>query len=181
MKSIQQQKKELRNKIRSLKKLQSEVDRKMQSGAILAKLEKTALFKKAKTVLLYWSMPDEVHTHDFIEKWRREKTVLLPVVDGDLLKIRQYSGKSAMKPGEQFNIPEPNGPDFDNTSSIDLIIVPGMAFDSQCNRLGRGRGFYDKLLSSANAYKIGICFNYQYVNEVPIEEHDFKMELIIKQ
>ena len=72
---------------------------------------------------------------------------------------------------------EPIGDIF--TGIIDLIIVPGLVFDKKLNRLGFGMGYYDKYLNSHNIYKIGLCFNEQIVDFVPVESHDIKMNMII--
>ncbi|HQG08910.1 MAG TPA: 5-formyltetrahydrofolate cyclo-ligase, partial [Dysgonamonadaceae bacterium] len=68
--------------------------------------------------------------------------------------------------------------DFD---SIDLIIVPGVAFDRKLNRLGRGKGYYDRLLSQLKSPKIGICFDFQLLESIPVEDWDIKMDMIVAQ
>ena len=70
--------------------------------------------------------------------------ILLPVVKGETLIIRPYS-PGEMKPGS-FGIAEPTGEDITDLSIIDMVIVPGVGFDPKGNRLGRGKGFYDRLL-----------------------------------
>jgi 5-formyltetrahydrofolate cyclo-ligase len=85
-----------------------------------------------------------------------------------------------MKPGEQFGILEPSGSEFNDRASIDLIIVPGIAFDQNNYRMGRGRGYYDKLLETTKAVRMGVCFNFQYLENIPVEMHDLPMDLVIK-
>ncbi|EJW97620.1 5-formyltetrahydrofolate cyclo-ligase, partial [gut metagenome] len=63
----------------------------------------------------------------------------------------------------------------------DIIIVPGVAFDKNRNRMGRGRGFYDRLLSDVNATKIGICFGFQISEDIPVEPFDKKMDMVITE
>ena len=127
-----------------------------QSAEILAALEAHPAFRAAGTVLLYHSLPDEVDTHGFIARWMDRKRLLLPVVHGDGLLLRQCS------------------------NATDLAVVPGVAFDRQGNRLGRGKGYYDRLLPHLpTAYKIGICFPYQLVNDIPTDAHDIRMDEII--
>lgn len=62
---------------------------------------------------------------------------------------------------------------------IDVILVPGVAFDAYGNRLGRGKGYYDKILKQTNAYKIGVCFDFQFIENVPTEVHDVKMDKVV--
>lgn len=148
----------------------------------MAQVEKLEQFQNAHTVLLYWSMDDEVQTHDFVNRWYREKRLLLPCVDGDNLRLRQYTGPECMQAGEQFGIGEPTGPEFTDLESIDMIIVPGVAFDQEGNRMGRGRGFYDRLLSSTpDAFKVGVAFGFQIVEQVPTEPFDIKMNIVIHE
>ena len=149
---------------------------------MLEKLEQHPKFASARTVLLYYSLDDEVQTHDFVEKWHRQKTVLLPVVKGDELELRIYTGRQNLKTGEAYHIEEPKGEAFTAYEKIDFAIIPGVSFDAQGNRLGRGKGYYDRLLPRIpSAYKVGICFPFQIVEEVPAEPFDIRMDEIITQ
>ncbi|MBO4589118.1 MAG: 5-formyltetrahydrofolate cyclo-ligase [Bacteroidales bacterium] len=173
-------KKELRIQIRAAKKAVPFCEKLSRSRAIMSKVEELDRFREAKVVLLYWSMEDEVQTHDFVEKWYKSKTILLPCVDGDDLRLRQYTGADCMREGEQFGIGEPTGEEYTDLESVDAIIVPGVAFDKEGHRMGRGRGFYDRLLKSTpNAYKIGVCFDFQMVENVPVEPHDVMMDRVV--
>lgn len=133
----------------------------------------------AHTVLLYHSLPDEVDTHDFIRRWAGQKRILLPVVKGEDLELRPYTGDNCLAEGA-FHIDEPTGPAFTDYVAIDLAIIPGVAFDRQGNRLGRGKGYYDRLLPRLeNTYKIGLCFPCQLVDRIPAEAHDVKMDEVL--
>ncbi|MGP1514416.1 MAG: 5-formyltetrahydrofolate cyclo-ligase [Bacteroidales bacterium] len=176
---IKQEKKELRKIIREKKKIYSTLKKKVSSYPIFECIERTKVFRKANYILMYWSMEDEVFTHDFINKWYKNKSILLPCVVGNDLVLKQYGGLESMIEGEQFSILEPQGEIFQNYSAIDLMIIPGVAFDTEKRRLGRGRGFYDRLLKTHDCCKIGICFDFQLVKKVPVEEFDIKMDKII--
>ena len=79
-----------------------------------------------------------------------------------------------------FHILEPQGAPFTDSDAIDIVLVPGMAFDAAGHRLGRGRGYYDRLLAAHPAWhKVGVCFPFQRVAEVPIDAHDVSMDEII--
>ncbi len=174
------QKKQLRKIVREQKKTFSEKDKTYQSYTIFKKIEILPVFKKASNILLYWSMNDEVTTHNFVQKWYKTKTILLPVVDGEFLRIKKFEGMETMQKGERFGILEPVGLNFTELENIEIIIVPGIAFDKKNNRMGRGRGYYDKLLEKTKALKIGVCFDFQYFDTVPVEDHDSPMDLVIK-
>ena len=166
--------------MRELKRQLTPEEKLRRSRLIMEQVQQLPAFRKAKVVLLYWSMADEVQTHDFVEKWYRDKVLLLPCVDGDDLVLRQYTGPECLVAGEQFGIGEPTGPVWDNLDSVELIVVPGVAFDRRNNRMGRGRGFYDRMLKSTpNAIKIGIAYRFQVLEEIPVEAFDVPMDLII--
>lgn len=151
-----------------------------KTDKLLKHIETHPAFLKAGCVLLYHSLPDEVYTHAFVEKWKDSKTILLPVVVGDNLKLRKYSGKQDMKKGS-YGIEEPVGETFTNYEEIDLAIIPGVGFDARGNRLGRGKGYYDRLLPKLKAHKIGICFSFQIIEEIPIEEFDIMMDEVLTE
>ena len=154
--------------------------RKLQSANILTALEAHPAFRAANTVLLYHSLNDEVDTHEFIRKWSNKKRILLPVVVGDDLELRIYTGPENMSICGVYGIEEPTGEAFTDYAAIDFIVVPGVAFDAKGNRLGRGKGYYDRLLPRIpSAYKAGICFPFQLVEEVPAESFDVRMDIII--
>lgn len=176
------EKAEVRKKIRELKREVPLEEKIRRSEVIMRQVESLPAFQQAQTVLLYWSMADEVQTHAFVEKWYKDKVLLLPCVDGDDLRLRQYTGPECMVEGEQFGIGEPTGPEFTDLDSVELIMVPGVAFDHQGNRMGRGRGFYDRLLKSTpNALKVGVAFDFQMLEEIPVEEFDVKMDKVISE
>lgn len=168
-------KKEIRNAISERKKEYSEDDLKQMSLKLMDRLEENVIFKCAKTVMLYYSLPDEVYTHDFIEKWYRDKTILLPVISGDNIILKVYKGIDFMAKGA-YNIDEPQGEEFKCLTDIDMVIVPGVAFDNKGNRLGRGKGYYDRFLNGIRTFKIGICFDFQMCKEIPINDLDIPMD-----
>ena len=177
---MKERKKELRKRVAQLK-TQHKSSATQQSVEILAALEAHPAFRAADTVLLYHSLKDEVDTHEFIRKWSRLKRILLPVVVGDDLELRVYTGPDDLAIGA-YGIEEPTGSRFTDYAAIGFIAVPGVAFDRNGNRLGRGKGYYDRLLPRIPAaYKAGICFPYQLVEEVPAEPFDIRMDEIITQ
>ena len=173
-------KKALRDETISLTKVYSEKELYEFSNEIFRKLEQMQFFEKSKCILAYYSFHGEVHTHDFIEKYVEKKKIILPVVENDKLVLREYRGKNDLKKST-YGILEPTGPDFTNFSEIDLAIVPGRMFDRNLNRLGRGKGYYDRLLTNISGYLVGICYSFQIIDEVPIEPHDFPMNCVISQ
>ena len=172
-------KSELRKVIAQKKKNCSHEQLKEWSSSLLKKLEVHPAFVRAKTVLLYYSLPDEVQTHDFVERWKDKKQIILPVVVGPTkLELRRYTGKQDLVKGA-YGIEEPAGKTFEAFQEIDLAIIPGVGFDAKGNRLGRGKGYYDRLLPQINAPKIGICFKFQLVDDIPTDSFDYPMDEVI--
>ncbi len=168
---------ELRSYIKTLKKQHSKEELLEQSKLILNKLENHKSFKEAEIVMLYSSLPDEVDTHDFLERWRNEKKIILPTVVGDDIIPVELSKETDFAIGD-FNILEPQNEPYDG--SYDLIIVPGVAFDRNGNRIGRGKGYYDRFLCKhLDVKRIGICFDFQLIDNVPTEDNDIKMNEVI--
>ncbi len=175
---MKEQKYLLRKKIKTeLCKLTDE-EKKYQSEVILKKLENLPEFQSAKIILMYWSLPNEVDTRSFIEKWSQQKTILLPVIQENEIVLRYFTDHSCLITGK-FNICEPATAEFCNFASIDLCIIPGIAFDSRGNRLGKGKGFYDQFLPKITSKKIGICFGIQFIEDIPHDDWDVKMDLVL--
>jgi len=174
------EKKQIRKLIAEKKKLYSENTIISYSEKLFTHIESLEIFHQAKTVLLYYSLKDEVNTHFFIEKWGERKTILLPVVDGEKLLLKIYKNNNDLKIGA-FGIKEPIGKIFSDYEKIDLAIIPGVSFDEKGNRLGRGKGYYDRLLPNIKAFKIGVCFDFQVNCKIPTESHDTKMDMIITE
>ncbi|WP_235782338.1 5-formyltetrahydrofolate cyclo-ligase [Phocaeicola paurosaccharolyticus] len=166
----------LRQQIKDRKRCHQKEQLSIWSLELLKKIETIAAFKEAATVLLYYSIADEVQTAEFIKRWCKEKCILLPVICGDELVLRKYVNEEKLTDQNSFRIKEPSGNDFTEFDKIDIAIIPGMAFDRNHNRLGRGKGFYDRLLPKIKAPKIGICFSFQVVDEVPVDELDIPLD-----
>ena len=123
--------------------------------------------------MLFYSLPDEPDTHRLCEILSESKTVLLPVVEADHLVIRQFTGEESLRSGA-YSIKEPTGPIFEQIENIDFALIPGVAFTAEGYRLGRGGGFYDRLLASAQwkAYTLGCCYPFQVLPDLPLKPHD---------
>ncbi|MGN1214127.1 MAG: 5-formyltetrahydrofolate cyclo-ligase [Bacteroidaceae bacterium] len=151
------------------------------SNKILAKVEELPEFRNAEVVLAYFSLVDEVSTHTWVDRWSHEKTILLPKVVGDSLTIHKYSGRDSLSTGS-FGILEPVTPCFTDFDEVDFVLVPGVAFDASGNRLGRGRGYYDRLfheLLPPSVMRVGVCFPFQLLPFVPTEPTDVPMHKVV--
>lgn len=174
-------KNELRQWIREQKRRYTADERAAFSASVWTRLERHPRFRAARTILLYHSLPDEVQTPGFLRRWGTDKQLLLPVVKGNDLELRSYTGEANLHTGA-YGISEPAGTAVTDYAAIDLAVVPGMAFDAAGNRLGRGKGYYDRLLTRlrrSGVYIIGVCFDFQKVETVPCEPHDVRMDEVL--
>ncbi len=170
-------KEDIRRKIKAQKALLNDDERKAAAERAFALLEKTAAFVMAENVLMYHSLPDELSTHSFLEKWNRRKRFFLPRVNGVNLDILPYD-RSTLRLGA-FQIEEPEGDNTVQMEHIDAVIVPSVAYDRKGNRVGRGKGYYDRLLADTAAVRIGMAYDFQLVDEIDVEPHDVGVDIII--
>ena len=155
----------------------TEDERLRKSAVICARVEAMPCFSDAVSVLMYWSMPGEVHTHALIKRWSTEKKILLPVIDGNNLRLVLFEGEQSLRKNAGMNLYEPTGSDC--PLPVELAIVPGIAFDRNNNRMGRGRGFYDRLLPHLQTHSIGVCFDFQLFDAIPFDKYDAKVDEIV--
>jgi 5-formyltetrahydrofolate cyclo-ligase len=133
-------------------------------------------------VAAYAALPGEPDLRPL--EWVGEKTVLLPRVDGKDLVFHAVSDPAQLKSGA-FGVMEPD-PDqcpVADPVSAEIIFIPGLAFTAEGLRLGRGRGFYDRLLAAlpADILRVGVCFAEQLMAELPSEPHDEEVDVVLSQ
>lgn len=172
-------KESIRTRVKARKSLLSAEDRALAAERLFRMLEQTAAFVMADHILMYHSLPDEVSTREFLDRWHSRKRFYLPRVNGVNLEILPYD-KSRLHLGA-FNIEEPDGDETADINDIELIIVPGVAFDGRGNRIGRGKGFYDRLLRDTHATTIGVAFECQMADDIEPDEHDVPVRLVITE
>jgi len=172
-------KKQLRQQIKQLKCMTPVSMRKVEADMVFNTIKEMPVWKQAQNILCYWSLPDELPTHDSVNQWLADgKCIYLPRVKGDNLEVVPYHGAQSLDDNNKFHIGEPVG-DAVDPSCIELIIVPAVALDSKRNRLGRGKGFYDRLLSDTHCPTIGVVCDFQLVEEVPVEPHDRPLDCVV--
>jgi 5-formyltetrahydrofolate cyclo-ligase len=139
-------------------------------------------FKSAHAVMFFASFRSEVDTIPMVRRALDEgKRVILPKVIGDELELFEIRNvDSDVFPGA-WGIPEPRGSAPVKLDELDVIIVPGAAFDERGNRLGYGAGFYDKLLSMFKKLTVAVAFDIQVVPMVPAAAHDVPVQKIVTE
>ena len=139
-------------------------------------------FKSARVILFFASFRSEVDTGPMIRRALTfGKRVVLPKVQGTELVLYEISDLDKdVSPGT-WGIPEPHEPRPVMLDEIDLIIVPGAAYDEQGNRVGYGAGFYDKLLPAFKKMTVALAFEIQIAPNVPSELHDIPIKKIVTE
>ncbi len=175
-------KEELRKEILKLRDQLIDSEHKIQSEIILKKLKEINHFKKAKKILFYFPIRKEVNTVPLIEKSFLSKEIFLPKIQKEKkISIHKVNSLRELEPGKH-NIPEPSDicKEIDS-SELDLVIMPGVAFNKKGVRIGYGGGYYDRFLKNTNCPKIALAYDFQIHENVPGEIHDEKVDLIITE
>ena len=152
-------------------------DNARRSERVQEHIVKSREFQSAKIVGAYFATGSEVKTDLLIgEAKRLGKVVALPRTEGDMINFYEMSSTDELVAG-RFGIMEP--PPEHPARRIDLLIIPGIAFDKQGYRLGYGKGYYDRYLSEKKSqFAIGLAYNFQLLESLPHDEHDAKMDAI---
>ena len=161
-----------------------------RSALTARRLAETEAWRRADAVLTFLSMPNELDTSAVIAAARAAgKRVAVPRIEGDDLHFRVLPKEADNLPRDRWGIPEPDP----SWQAIDLaragrvlVAAPGLAFDRQGNRLGRGKGYYDRFLAGARAAvksitAIGICLSGQIVEAVPHDDHDQVLDAVVTE
>jgi 5-formyltetrahydrofolate cyclo-ligase len=176
-------KQKIRSKMILKLKTQKEEDRNRKSGIVRNKLLRTQVFKKAKNVMFYIAFGGEVETADMIKEAKRlGKRVSVPVCKDRRITLRPcILDENAKLQKGPYGVCEPSTRRFVQPGDLDLVIVPGLAFDKKGNRLGRGKGCYDRFLKilPKEIPAIGLAFDFQILPALPVKTHDINIHRVI--
>ncbi|RJP27332.1 MAG: 5-formyltetrahydrofolate cyclo-ligase [Candidatus Omnitrophota bacterium] len=175
-------KQKLRSKILHKLKTQKEENREEKSAKIKQKLFKTSVFRRSKKIMFYISFDGEVDTKEMIKEAKKiGKIIAVPVsFFSKVIKPCILGAKPSLKRG-LYGVREPAIKKMIDKNELDLIIVPGLAFDKKGNRLGRGKGYYDSFLSCLpkHAKSIGLAFDFQILPSIPTTKRDIRVNKVI--
>lgn len=185
---VKKEKQEMRQKL--LKRLLSltKEEIKRRSKNVEDRLSELPIYRAAKVIMVYYPLQGEVNILDKIRKDMGSKRFCFPVMDLKAKNLRIFESTDL----DRDFIAGPWGvmqPDTKKTKEVDikevdLVIVPGLAFDKQKNRLGRGAGFYDRFLRNTilPIKKVGIAFEFQIQENLPINlSHDQKVDIVVSE
>ena len=139
-------------------------------------------YKKSNNVMFFVSYNGEVFTHEMIKEALKAKTIVVPKVENNQIVPSLILDFENLVPSGKFGILEPIEAMKIAHKNIGLVLVPGIAFDLQGNRIGYGLGFYDKFLRQVpKSVKIGLAFEFQIVDEIPHEGHDIPVDFVVTE
>lgn len=184
---VRQLKRQMRADAKARRAKQPDAER--LSREIFGRLAALPEYARARTVMIYLDIRDEVRTRWFVPKaWTDGKRVVVPYCEASELRLFRLDGFDELAPAA-MGILEPK-PELRGRSDktiepaeLDLIVAPGVAFDRRGARLGYGKGYYDRLLQRirGDATKAAVCFECQLVDEVPSLPHDVRMDVIVTE
>jgi len=173
-------KKALRAQIRAQKRAMTDTQIQEKSAALAQKFYDSPLYQAAKTIYGYLPYNQEVRTVPMLERALADgKQVAVPKVYGDEMRFILLTDLTAVESG-YANIPEPiaDGPVAQDPTA--LVLMPGLAFDPQGNRMGYGGGFYDRFLEQEpNHPTLALCYDFQMLPHLETEAHDIPVDVVL--
>lgn len=174
---LKRKKQEMRMLIQQKMNRLTDEERKAKSSELIQQLKQDEAFQKANVVMLYYPIQHEPDIRPLLEEYKDQKTLLLPIAHRKDIEMRRYIGRDYLHRG-RFGIPEPKGEPYKGEPEV--IVVPGVAFDEDNNRLGRGGGYYDRFLKRfRKATKIALAYDFQMVKKVPTASFDAKIDKVL--
>ncbi len=175
----------VRTEMRRLRQELAPADRGAWSRRIAERLWSLEAFTRGRRVLFYAAAGGEVETLPLLEQWiAGGRTVILPRVEGDGVTLVEVDRLEDLSPGyREILEPRLGAGRTVSWEEIEVALVPGLAFDLQGNRLGRGGGHYDRGLAriGRQALKIGLAFDFQIVERLPVEARDVPVDLVVTE
>ncbi len=154
--------------------------REITSMQIHENLKKNTIFTNAQNIACYFPIGSEVDTHGImLDILKKGKNLLLPKVIGDNIEFYIVPNLEKLEKGH-FEIMEPKD-NCEKAKKIDCVLIPTVGASKLGVRLGYGRGYYDKFLSSTDAVKISLTYSKQIIKSIPNDSHDIKMDWIVTE
>lgn len=170
-----------RKKMRDIRQNKDIVDLFKKSKDIILKLIDLEECKGPKSIVMYLSYGSEVMTFDTINlALITGMRVLVPYLVGNEMEVSEIKNLTELKITD-YGILEPINREKVRSDEIDIVVVPGIAFDEKGNRIGSGLGFYDRFLKKCNAIKIGIAFDFQIIDNIKPTKEDIPVDIIITE
>lgn len=168
-------KKEIRKKMLAIRRSLEDIYVREVSHIICEKLKKSPVYKEAESICLYMPINKEVDVTELLDTGN----IYIPKIIDKTMDFYLYEGNDSIEAGA-FGILEPTGKKMLKPDNKTLVVMPGVAFSRDGYRLGYGGGYYDTYLNKyPMCRKAAVCFQEQLVEELPVEEHDVKADIVI--
>lgn len=149
------------------------------SDDIISQLFNHPYYKQCQLIGVYVSLPLEVNTISFIKEALKTKRICVPLVKGETMDFYEISSLDDLQKGH-FNVLEPKENSYIHPSSIQLMIIPLLAYDKDKYRVGYGKGYYDRYMSHKfTGHKIGLAYHFSYVDHINHDQYDIALDDII--
>jgi 5-formyltetrahydrofolate cyclo-ligase len=177
---LKRAKREIRRRVLALRDAVPAPERARRGAIVLDRFLSLPEVEGARTVMIFWSFGSEVPTAPVIERLQDDRDVALPRIEsGDLVAVRFEAGGTTRPTA--FGAEEPDGGSELEPGSIDVVAVPGVAFDRRGGRIGYGRGFYDRFLRRTTAFTVGLAFDVQLVDRIPRGRFDVDVDAVVTE
>ncbi len=174
-------KNQIRKEIRKKRESMTREEVISKSRKITEKFLNSEYYQNAETIMSYISIKNEIEMTEINRRVLEDrKTLLFPVIEGEYIKAIKTDSLKKLEE-KKFGVIEPVCGEESEKADIDLIIVPGVAFDKRGNRIGFGKGYYDRFLKGYRGKKIALAYEFQLVDRIETEEHDERVDEIITE
>ena len=173
----------LRRQILEMRDGMDILDRDYLNSRLTSRIMSLEHIKKANTVMCYVSFGSEADTYEIMNRlWTLGKQIVVPRVNGDEMEFFFIKNKSDLVPGYKGIMEPKEGCEKYEPSKGDIMLVPGAVFDERLFRIGYGKGFYDRYLEKHKGlYAIGMCFDFQVVDAIPVDKWDRGLDIIVTE
>lgn len=172
---------EIRSELRAKRRALTAEEQESLSGKITKRLISLPCISQAETIMIYMSAFKEPSTFEIAEHLKKaQKKIVVPISNTKDYTITPVYLSGTLAAGA-YGIPEPMRRETADIKTIDVALIPGIGFDRTGSRIGFGKGYYDRFLAEFKGLKIGICYDFQILADIPSSEHDIKMDLIITE
>ncbi len=150
-----------------------------KSKSAIEQIQALAAYSSAETVMIYSALPDEVDLGALVELDKTKRWVMPRAIGDGIMLLFEFKSFDELVEGKYGVMVPPATNHLMHKSEIDLVIVPGLMFDKRGQRLGRGGGYYDRLLPDMRAKTVGVCLAELLLEVLPKEEHDIAVDYVV--
>lgn len=179
--STEEKLRRMRNQLRAQRALLTTDEQEQASHSVYKHVVGAEVYRSAGVVMAYAAVRGELSVDELmLDALRQGKTLLLPrCAAGGLMAVHHVSDISQLRPGMFGILEPPKEAQIIEPQEIDLVLVPGLAFGKNGERIGQGAGYYDRFLPASNAFLLGVCHGFALRDELLQRAHDVRMNAVV--